>query len=35
VLARRSTRPEIRAFRCTQCDSLTMFAVENGAFREW
>jgi hypothetical protein len=35
VLAARSSRPEVRAFRCTPCDRTAMFIVENGALREW
>lgn len=35
VLARRSGRPEIQAFLCSQCNSISMFVEENGGFREW
>jgi hypothetical protein len=35
VLPQRPNRAEVRAFRCTECNGISMFVVDNGSFREW
>jgi hypothetical protein len=35
VLAARTNRPEVRAFRCKPCYRVFMYIVEGGALREW
>ena len=35
VLPPRPNRAAVHAFRCNDCDSISMFVVDNGSFREW
>jgi hypothetical protein len=35
VLASRTSRPEVRAFRCEPCDWIVTLKVEGGALQQW